>query len=384
MIFFYYFLTWMAFLFCAVFILLLSFLKFKYKTSLKSRFFLYKNLHQEKADVHFHACSYGEVRSIKSLVLKFDSRVTTITQTGFECAKEFCKKVNYLVFENFLPFWFKPCKVLVIFEAEYWLMLVFIARIYKAKIILLNARISDKSYHSYQRFSFFIKNFSYVDEVFAQSDLDKIRLESLGAKNVKIFKNIKANLEIKKSQNYIKPKEKLVIFASTHKDEEELLLDNFTLEENEKLIIAPRHPERFKEVENLLFNKGLKFEKFSSLKGQNKNFSEKILLLDALGELVNFYAISDVVVLGGSFIEGIGGHNPIEVAHFNNVLISGKFIHNQKVLFEEVENVYFCENLKDLNDKIHRLNLKAKISKKENLDLIVQTIQKGIDARKSL
>ncbi|EAI5720030.1 3-deoxy-D-manno-octulosonic acid transferase, partial [Campylobacter jejuni] len=100
MIFFYYFLTWAAFLFCAVFILLLSFLKSKYKTSLKSRFFLYKNLHQEKADVHFHACSYGEVRSIKTLVLKFDSRITTITQTGFEYAKEFCKKVNYLAFEN--------------------------------------------------------------------------------------------------------------------------------------------------------------------------------------------------------------------------------------------------------------------------------------------
>ncbi|EAJ3928401.1 lipid IV(A) 3-deoxy-D-manno-octulosonic acid transferase [Campylobacter jejuni] len=385
MIFFYYFLTWTAFLFCAVFILLLSFLKSKYKISLKSRFFLYKNLHQEKADVHFHACSYGEVRSIKALVLKFDSRITTITQTGFECAKEFCKKVNYLAFENFLPFWFNPCKVLVIFEAEYWLMLVFMARIYKAKIILLNARISDKSYHSYQRFSFFYKkNFSYIDEVFAQSELDKVRLESLGAKNVKIFKNIKANLEIKNNKIYTKPKEKLIIFASTHKDEEELLLDHFKLEENEKLIIAPRHPERFKEVENLLLNKGLEFEKFSSLKDENKKFSKKILLLDALGELVNFYAISDVVVLGGSFIEGIGGHNPIEAAYFDNVLISGKFIHNQKALFEEVENVYFCENLKDLNDKIHYLNLKAKISKKGNLDLIIQTIQKGIDARKSL
>ena len=133
----------------------------------------------------------------------------------------------------------------------------------------------------------------------------------------------------------------------------------------------------------MLFNKGLEFEKFSSLKDKNKNFSKKILLLDALGELVNFYAISDLVVLGGSFIEGIGGHNPIEVEHFDNALISGKFIHNQKILFEEVENVYFCENLKELNDKIHHLNIKAKISKKENLDLIVQTIQEGIDARKS-
>ncbi len=205
-------------------------------------------------------------------------------------------------------------------------------------------------------------------------------LASLGSD----VRNISFGLLIKNNKIYAKPKEKLIIFASTHKDEEELLLDYFKLEENEKLIIAPRHPERFKEVENLLLNKGLEFEKFSSLKDENKKFSKKILLLDALGELVNFYAISDVVVLGGSFIEGIGGHNPIEAAYFDNVLISGKFIHNQKVLFEEVENVYFCEKLKDLNDKIHYLNLKAKISKKENLDLIIQTIQKGIDARKSL
>lgn len=97
----------------------------------------------------------------------------------------------------------------------------------------------------------------------------------MGAKNVKIFKNIKANLEIKNNKIYTKPKEKLIIFASTHKDEEELLLDHFKLEENEKLIIAPRHPERFKEVENLLLNKGLEFEKFSSLKDENKKFAKK-------------------------------------------------------------------------------------------------------------
>ncbi|MBM0636987.1 lipid IV(A) 3-deoxy-D-manno-octulosonic acid transferase [Campylobacter sp. VicNov18] len=385
MIFFYYILTWAVFLSCAVFVFLFSFLKPKYKISLKSRFFLYKNHHQEKAHVHFHACSYGEVKSIKELALQFDSRITTITQTGFQCAKEFCSKVNYLAFENFLPFWFKPCKVLVIFEAEYWLMLVFMAKFYQAKVILLNARISDKSYQSYKRFSFFYKKiFSYIDEVFAQSDLDKTRLESLGAKKVRIFKNIKANVDIKNNKNYFKPKEKLIIFASTHQSEEALLLDNFKLEKDEKLIIAPRHPERFKELENLLLNRGLDFEKFSSLKDENKIFSKSILLLDALGELVNFYAISDVVVLGGSFIKGIGGHNPIEAACFNNTLITGKFIHNQKALFEEVQNVYFCEDIKKLNDQIHHLNLKAKIFKKENLKPILNTIQEGIDARKSL
>ncbi|AXP08710.1 lipid IV(A) 3-deoxy-D-manno-octulosonic acid transferase [Campylobacter hepaticus] len=385
MVFFYYILVWIAFLFCFIFLFLFSFLKPKYKMSLKSRFFLYRNYYQEKADVHFHVCSYGEVKSIKELSLEFDSRITTITQTGFECAKQFCTKVNYLVFENFLPFWLKPCKVLVIFEAEYWLMLVFMAKLYQAKIILLNARIPDKSYESYKKFSFFYKKiFSYIDEVFAQSNLDKIRLENLGAQNVQIFKNIKANISIKNHKNYLKPKEKLIVFASTHKGEEELLLENFQLEGNEKLIIAPRHPERFKEVEDLLLKKKLDFVKFTSLKDQNHFFCKNVLLLDTLGELLNFYAISDVVVLGGSFIEGIGGHNPVEVAYFNNVLISGKFIHNQKVLFDEVENVYFCEDLKTLNRQIHHANLKAKIFKKNDLKLIVQTIQEGIDARKSL
>lgn len=66
-------------------------------------------------------------------------------------------KVNYLAFENWIPFWLKPSKVLVIFEAEYWLMLVFIAKLQKSKVILLNARISDNSYASYKKFRFFYK-----------------------------------------------------------------------------------------------------------------------------------------------------------------------------------------------------------------------------------
>ncbi|TKX33343.1 lipid IV(A) 3-deoxy-D-manno-octulosonic acid transferase [Campylobacter taeniopygiae] len=381
----YYILAWIAFIILAIPIFILSLLKQKYKYSLKARFFLFKNFHQKISDVHFHACSYGETRSIKEFALKFDSRITTITQTGFNCAKEFCKKVNYLPFENWIPLWLKPTKVLVIFEAEYWLMLVFMAKFYRVKIILLNARISDKSYKSYLRFRFFYKKiFYYIDEIFAQSDVDKIRLESLGAKNVKVLHNIKANIAIKPNKNYFKPKEKLIIFASTHVGEEELLLDYINLTKEEKLIIAPRHPERFFEVENLLKNKGLEFEKFSLLNTQNKNFSKKILLLDALGELINFYAISDIVVLGGSFFKNIGGHNPIEVASFKNVLISGPFIDNQKVLFDKVENVYFCNDLKELDYKIHHYNLKAKIKKSDDLSQVFKAIQEGIDARKSL
>lgn len=376
---------WIAFLLCAIPLFLLSLFKPKYKYSLKARFFLFRNISQKRSDVHFHVCSYGEARSVKELVLRFDSRITTITQTGYDYAKEICNKVNYLAFENWIPFWLKPSKVLVIFEAEYWLMLVFIAKLQKSKVILLNARISDNSYVSYKKFRFFYKKiFCYIDEVFAQSEVDKIRLEDLGAKNVKIFSNIKSKLQIFPTQKYLKPKQKLIIFASTHKGEEELLLKHYKMDKQEKLIIAPRHPERFLEVEQLLHDKGLKFDKFSLLQNEDKKFNQDILLLDCLGELVNFYAISDVVVLGGSFFEGIGGHNPIEVAHFNNVLISGIYIHNQKSLFQEVDNVYFCEDLKELDGIIHNYNLKAKIAQNNDLSTIIQAIQEGIDARKSI
>ncbi|EAH6694245.1 lipid IV(A) 3-deoxy-D-manno-octulosonic acid transferase [Campylobacter coli] len=385
MIFLYYILVWIAFLLCAIPLFLLSLFKPKYKYSLKARFFLFRNISQKRSDVHFHVCSYGEARSVKELVLRFDSRITTITQTGYDYAKEICNKVNYLAFENWIPFWLKPSKVLVIFEAEYWLMLVFIAKLQKSKVILLNARISDNSYASYKKIRFFYKKiFCYIDEVFAQSEVDKIRLEDLGAKNVKIFSNIKSKLQIFPTQKYLKPKQKLIIFASTHKGEEELLLKHYKMDKQEKLIIAPRHPERFLEVEQLLHDKGLKFDKFSLLQNEDKKFNQDILLLDCLGELVNFYAISDVVVLGGSFFEGIGGHNPIEVAHFNNVLISGIYIHNQKSLFQEVDNVYFCEDLKELDGIIHNYNLKAKIAQNNDLSTIIQAIQEGIDARKSI
>ena len=384
LIFLYYIFLWIAFLLCAIPIFTLSFIKDKYKISLKSRFFLYKNLNQEKADVHFHACSYGEVRSITELALNFNSRITTITQTGFDEAKRNFKKVNFLPFEIFLPFWLKPCKCLVVFEAELWLMLFFTAKLKKIKTILINARISELSFPKYLKMKFFYKKiFSYIDEIFAQSLEDKQRLELLGAKNVKITGNIKASLKPNPNKNYKKPKQKIIIFASTHKNEEELLLNNFTLEKNELLIIAPRHPERFEEVENLLLKKELSFAKFSKL-SENELFTKEILLLDSLGELVNFYAISDIVVLGGSFFEGIGGHNPIEVASFNNILISGKFIHNQLALFEMIENVYFCDDIKTLNDKIHTLKNKAKVLKNSNLTLIKNAIEEGIYARKSL
>ncbi|MBX1886411.1 lipid IV(A) 3-deoxy-D-manno-octulosonic acid transferase [Campylobacter peloridis] len=394
MIFFYYLLAIIVYIIMAPFLLILSFLKQKYKHSLKSRFFLYKNTKQKQGEIYFHACSFGEVKSMALFFKEFSNfTISTITQTGFNEALKYTKKVNFLPFEIFIPFWMKPCKVLVIFEAELWLMLVFMAKFYNAKVILINARISDKSLKNYKRFKFFYQLvFSYIDEVFAQSLKDKERLETLGAKNVIAYKNIKASIACKDIKKYSKLDARVIVFASSHEKEEKILLSNISLEENDRLIIAPRHPERFIEVENILkeycYKNNYSLQKFSNLTIKENNLKEvfkaKCLLLDSLGELENFYRISDIVFLCGSFVENIGGHNPIEAARFNNIIISGKYFYNQETLYKEVENLYICENVEKINFLLKQNLNQAKLKEQSNLCEIISSIKEGLNARKSL
>ena len=347
-------LSWTAWILSLPFIFILSF-KSKYTKSLPARFFLFKNPKFAPSDIHFHACSLGEVNAIANLVSKFERvALTTTTATGFNAAKKITPNSRFLPFENLLPFWLEKSKICIIFEAELWLNLMRQAKKNGAFVVLLNARISDNSYKNYMRFKFYYKMiFANIDLVLAQSEKDAERLSELGAKNIQICGNIKsANLPLP-TKNYARFDKKLITIASTHEGEEELILANLTPICGYKYILAPRHPERFMKVAEICKNwakkHNLSFEKFS----QNLGLKSDFILLDTIGELINFYAISDVVVLGGSFVSGIGGHNPIEVANFGVPIISGEYFHNQKALYNLVENLQICkadeimENLKE-------------------------------------
>ena len=74
-----------------------------------------------------------------------------------------------------------------------------------------------------------------------------------------------------------------------------------------------------------------------------KGLKSDIILVDRMGELINIYSVADIVILGGSFVDNVGGHNPLEVAYFNKPLISGKYIFNQKALFEMVGDYYLID-----------------------------------------
>ena len=333
---------------------LLVFLSFKqkYTESIPARFFLFNNKRFKKEDgIWFHVCSFGEAIALKPILNALgdeDVKITTITHTGQEQVKKYGVDVRYLPYEMFLPFWIKKQRVLVVLEAEFWYMLFTVMRAKGAKIILLNARISEKSAKKYLQFAWFYKKMlRHVEIIYAQSEADKNRFLALGAKNIEVVGNIKLAGEIKKTKDYKKPECEVIVAGSTHDGEEESVLKAFVgyrKRNDVKLIIVPRHPERFDSVYELMQSyadkNSLTLSRFSTCHA----FDSDLILVDAMGELNNIYAISDIAIVGGAFKEGIGGHNPLEPAKFGCKIITGKHFHDQRELYRYVHHVQYVES----------------------------------------
>ena len=352
----------------------------KYIQAIPAKFFLKDNSLFKENGIWFHSCSMGETKAIKPLIENYlkDANISVITNTGFEEAKKISPNVRYLPFEIFLPFWVNKQKVLVVMEAELWYLLFLFAKKKGAKTLLINARISDKSYKSYKRFSFFYKRiFQNIDKVFAQSEVDKHRLEELGASNVEVIGNIKLAQLPKVNVKLEKPKQVVITAASTHENEEKLVLNAYKKEQG-KLIIVPRHPERFEKVDlqilEFIKDKDISYHKYST----KNDFDSDIILVDKMGILNDIYAISDVVILGGAF-EKIGGHNPVEPAFFNCKIISGKNIFNQKSLFDCIKNYYLIEN-DELGEYLNNIkNLEKPIlTKAGSIEPIIKEINRWL------
>lgn len=375
--------------------LIVSSFRSKHRDSIPARFFPW---HIKKLEYEpyywFHACSFGEIRSLQPLLSALSTEsapilITTITHTGYKEAKRLYEQtykapimVRYLPFEIFLFMWGRHCtklKTLVVTEAEMWKMLFYFAKSHNARTLLLNARISERSLKSYERFAWFYRGvFALIDEVLAQSHKDKQRLEDLGARSVEVFGNLKTLNTPLLSTHYAKPNLPVFIAASTHKGEELLVLEAFKQYKDGKnalLLLAPRHPERFKEVYELSKSMFAHTTLFSNnaLEGEGD-----VIVVDVLGELNNLYAISDVVILGGSFVKNVGGHNPLEPAFFGARLISGEHIFNQYALFEEVAN-YVLIPPQSLFDTLNRweslLPTSLNVSSHKKLNALVAKIQ---------
>ncbi|MEA3371188.1 MAG: lipid IV(A) 3-deoxy-D-manno-octulosonic acid transferase [Campylobacterota bacterium] len=359
----YYILSVVLYLIALPLLITLSF-KQKYRQSIPSRFFLFNNPKFEKDNgVWFHVCSLGEARALKSvleLLKTQEIKITTITHTGQAEAKKYDAEVRYLPYEMFLPFWIKKQKLLVVLEAEFWYMLFVAAASRGTKVVLLNARISEKSAKKYLQLAWFYKRMlANVEMIYAQSEADKNRFLALGAKNIEVIGNIKLAGEIKKTKEYEKPKCEVIVAGSTHPSEEEAVLKSFVEYKKQvsdaKLIVVPRHPERFSEVWQLMNEYADKNSFTVSKFSETTAFDTDLVLVDAMGELNNIYAISDIAILGGAFRDDVGGHNPLEPAYFGCKIITGKHFFHQKELFKYVHHVQYVET-----DEIHRALMAAK------------------------
>jgi len=166
--------------------------------------------------------------------------------------------------------------------------------------------------------------------------------------------------------------------ASTHEGEEALILDAFSTfkkyNTEAKLVVVPRHPERFDKVATLIedFSKheNLSWHRYS----QNESFVDDIVLLDTLGELVNCYAISDIVILGGAFTP-IGGHNAAEAAQFGCKIISGKHYFNQVDIFAAIEGIVIVEE-SNLSRRLlqHGVLKRTKLKYRTDISPIVESL----------
>ncbi|MDP1784104.1 MAG: lipid IV(A) 3-deoxy-D-manno-octulosonic acid transferase [Sulfuricurvum sp.] len=327
------------------FLIVLSFKK-KYRQSIPSRFFLWNNAPFEPHDLWFHVCSLGEAKAIAPIVeLLGDARIaiSAITHTGYEAALNYHAQVRYLPYELWLWLWMRTPRVVVVLEAEFWYLLFRIAHARGARVIALNARISERSFSKYYKMRWFYKRLlAQCDRIFCQSSEDMVRFIALGAKNIEVVGNIKLAQKIVATRVYPKPAGTLIVAGSTHEGEEESILRAFLAYKEfngkAKLLMVPRHPERFEKVYGLI----QKIAPAMSLKrwSDSSELMCDITLVNVMGELNNLYAISDVAILGGAF-SPIGGHNPLEPAHFGCKIITGEHIFLQRELFKYVHHVQF-------------------------------------------
>ncbi|GLI53784.1 MULTISPECIES: 3-deoxy-D-manno-octulosonic acid transferase [Thermodesulfovibrio] len=344
----------LLYLIALIFFLPLEYFKrptFLRKRWIKEKFGFLEEKEQNLPKIWIHAVSVGEViavsRMIRELSEHYKIILSTITDTGQKVAQERFKdcnvKVVYMPFDiswaikRFLKH-FSPVAI-ILTETELWPNLIRIAS-KTAPVILVNGRISDRSFRGYYKIKFFIKHLlKKLSLICVQENSYKEKFITLGAEEEKInvTGNMKFDIELK-TINFPwenKIPHPIILAGSTHEPEEELILNSFiSLGINGTLIIAPRHPERFGEIETLINRKitqSVTKIQFSKLSEMKSFFSPQplalILLVDQMGILGSLYRICDIAVIGGSFIPH-GGQNPLEPSYWKKPIICGPYMHN--------------------------------------------------------
>ena len=320
-----------------------------------------------KPVVWVHCVSVGEtnaarplIRTIKKLYPGFLVVVSTTTRTGYDLAsKVFANEASFVFYMPFdIPYVvnkvmkkIKPNLVLIL-ETEIWFNFFRTASRTGANVILLNGRLSQKSADRYAMIPKTMKRvLHHVEAAFMQTKEDALRLLNLGIgqTKVKVIGNFKFDQELDDGDlpltAYFRERfglgtsAPLIIAASTHAPEERWILEAFgqilhsDISVPPRLILAPRHPERFDEVAELIAKAGLTHVRRSDVLGLEDDMAE-VVLLDSIGELRSVYPLADLVFVGGSLIPH-GGQSILEPALACKAIITGNSMTNFEAAAKE-------------------------------------------------
>lgn len=336
-----------------------------------------------------HAVSVGEVTAavplLKKIREKYPSReiiLSTITDTGQKVAREKAPQGTRIIYLPFdLPAILNTTlrktlpEMLIVIETELWPNMFRVFRDNGIPILLLNGRISEKSFRGYKKISFFMRAvLSCVNFFGMQSEESADRIRSLGVEYNRV-ENL-GNFKFDSNRFSSAPvwaerlKGPVITAGSTHEGEEELITDVYAELKKEfadlNLILAPRHPERFKAVADMMRSKGLNFLKRSDFGDKERDpsfISGNIILLDTVGELSSVYGATNIAVMGKSF-RGVGGQNPLEPAGWGKPVVCGPHMENFPVIRDFYKEDAAIEvDEKDLYAQLKRLLLSPSAAK---------------------
>ena len=364
-----------------------------YRLRWRERFACYDKSYPQQV-IWFHAVSVGEAEALFPLVRKLQQRhpltrylVTTTTPTGSARVQAV---LGQTVEHVYLPYdtptavrrfmrAFKPV-LAVIMETEIWPNLYGYCGENGIPLYIINARISEKSVRGYQKIPALIRPvIANVKQIAAQSQDDAERFMAIGAQpmQVKVVGNIKFDLEIPETIATEGKRLKADAFkgrfiwlvASTHRGEEQLLLDVYQALKQKipelLVLIVPRHPERFAEVAELCRqNKLTVVTRTSNLPCQ---LDTDVYLGDTMGELKMLYAAADIAFIGGSMVP-VGGHNLLEASAIGVPVLFGPYM----------------ANFKDIANKVLANKAAAQCKDKGELVKAIQALYSDVDYRNRL
>jgi 3-deoxy-D-manno-octulosonic-acid transferase len=333
--------------------------------------------------IWIHAVSVGEVLAVTPLIKKIKQQnptlnivITTTTSTGAAEAS----KLGELVEHRYMPLDFtfavkgfinsiKP-KALFIMETELWPNTLYCCQKKNISVTVINARLSARSAARYKKFPFvfnlLLKN---IDFILAQTKHDAQRFIDLGLipKQLSITGSIKFDINVTAQQlkqalhlrEYIGKDREVWIAASTHKDEDEQLIEAhkqlLTSKPDALMILVPRHPERFQSVKTLVKSYGLSVVTRSSKKPVQ--IDTNVYLGDSMGEMMILLGAADICFIAGSLIgEKVGGHNLLEAAALKKPILNGPSYFNFKEITEQLVNLGACKICQNSNEIAESLN----------------------------